>query len=56
MMNDARGSYRSDVCRAAVLAREGGFYTDLDVATRFAWRQRFGLGGKMVKGNKCWGL
>ena len=29
----ARGSYRSDVCRAAVLAREGGFYTDLDVAT-----------------------
>ena len=28
-----RGSYRSDVCRAAVLAREGGFYTDLDVAT-----------------------
>lgn len=26
-----RGSYRSDVCRAAVLAREGGFYTDLDV-------------------------
>mmetsp|Transcript_62790 Transcript_62790/g.140110 ORF Transcript_62790/g.140110 Transcript_62790/m.140110 type:complete len:333 (+) Transcript_62790:67-1065(+) len=29
--SERRGSYRSDVCRAAVLAREGGFYTDLDV-------------------------
>lgn len=25
------GMYRGDMCRAAVLAREGGFYTDLDV-------------------------
>jgi len=26
-----RGSFRGDICRAAVLSREGGFYTDLDV-------------------------
>jgi len=28
---EGRGSFRGDICRAAVLAREGGFYTDLDV-------------------------
>ncbi|CAE8617117.1 unnamed protein product [Polarella glacialis] len=28
---EQRGSYRSDICRAAVLAHEGGFYTDIDV-------------------------
>jgi mannosyltransferase OCH1-like enzyme len=28
---EARGSFRGDICRAAVLTREGGFYTDLDV-------------------------
>lgn len=28
---ERRGMYRGDICRAAVLAREGGFYTDLDV-------------------------
>jgi hypothetical protein len=26
-----RGAYRGDICRAAVLYREGGFYTDVDV-------------------------
>eukprot|EP00408_Alexandrium_pacificum_P019544 CAMPEP_0171192008 /NCGR_PEP_ID=MMETSP0790-20130122/19653_1 /TAXON_ID=2925 /ORGANISM="Alexandrium catenella, Strain OF101" /LENGTH=302 /DNA_ID=CAMNT_0011657163 /DNA_START=40 /DNA_END=948 /DNA_ORIENTATION=+ len=29
--NEPRGSYRGDLCRAAVLFREGGFYIDLDV-------------------------
>jgi len=28
---EPRGSYRGDICRAAVLAKEGGFYLDLDV-------------------------
>jgi len=28
---EGRGSFRGDICRAAVLAREGGFYLDLDV-------------------------
>lgn len=28
---EARGSFRGDICRAAVLSKEGGFYTDLDV-------------------------
>lgn len=28
---ERRGSYRGDICRTAVLAREGGFYQDLDV-------------------------
>lgn len=27
---ELRGSFRGDTCRAAVLSREGGFYTDLD--------------------------
>lgn len=29
--NELTGMYRGDLCRAAVLAKEGGFYTDLDV-------------------------
>mmetsp|Transcript_76766 Transcript_76766/g.159716 ORF Transcript_76766/g.159716 Transcript_76766/m.159716 type:complete len:365 (+) Transcript_76766:163-1257(+) len=29
--NERRGSFRGDICRACVLAREGGFYLDLDV-------------------------
>lgn len=29
--NERRGSFRGDICRSAVLSREGGFYTDLDV-------------------------
>jgi len=29
--NEPRGSFRGDICRAAVLQKEGGFYTDLDV-------------------------
>lgn len=33
--SSCRGSYRSDVCRAAILAKEGGFYTDLDVVAWF---------------------
>jgi len=28
---EIRGSFRGDICRACVLAREGGFYLDLDV-------------------------
>jgi len=32
--HEARGRYRGDLCRAAVLTREGGFYTDLDVQLR----------------------
>lgn len=28
---EVRGSFRGDICRACVLAREGGFYLDLDV-------------------------
>lgn len=29
-----RGSFRGDICRAAVLYREGGFYSDLDLELR----------------------
>lgn len=29
--NEMHGSYRGDICRTAVLLREGGFYMDLDV-------------------------
>jgi len=28
---EPRGSFRGDICRAAVLTKEGGFYLDLDV-------------------------
>jgi|Transcript_105649 hypothetical protein len=31
---EKRGSFRGDICRTAVLAREGGFYTDMDVEWR----------------------
>jgi len=34
LMNEPRGSFRGDICRAAVLYREGGFYVDLDVQMR----------------------
>mmetsp|Transcript_41195 Transcript_41195/g.84729 ORF Transcript_41195/g.84729 Transcript_41195/m.84729 type:complete len:337 (+) Transcript_41195:77-1087(+) len=40
--NEKRGSYRSDVCRAAVLAREGGFYTDLDVEMKWTFEDLAG--------------
>lgn len=30
-IQERKGMYRGDMCRAAVLAKEGGFYTDLDV-------------------------
>ncbi|CAK0866421.1 unnamed protein product, partial [Prorocentrum cordatum] len=32
--NEKHGSYRGDICRAAVIAIEGGFYADLDVQFR----------------------
>jgi len=32
--DEARGSFRGDICRACVLSREGGFYVDLDVELR----------------------
>lgn len=31
---ERRGAYRGDICRAAVIALEGGFYADLDVQFR----------------------
>mmetsp|Transcript_72999 Transcript_72999/g.144684 ORF Transcript_72999/g.144684 Transcript_72999/m.144684 type:complete len:335 (+) Transcript_72999:41-1045(+) len=34
LKNEPRGSFRGDICRAAVLYREGGFYVDLDVQMR----------------------
>lgn len=37
--NELRGSYRGDICRAAVLAREGGFYVDLDVELRVPFHE-----------------
>jgi mannosyltransferase OCH1-like enzyme len=36
---ERRGSYRGDICRAAVLAVEGGFYQDVDVELRVPWQQ-----------------
>lgn len=42
---EQRGSYRSDVCRAAVLVREGGFYTDLDVEMKWKFED---LAGNMT--------
>jgi len=32
--NETKGAYRGDICRAAVIAIEGGFYADLDVQFR----------------------
>lgn len=37
--SETRGSFRGDICRAAVLAREGGFYLDLDVELRVPLEQ-----------------
>jgi hypothetical protein len=34
LKTERRGSFRGDICRAAVLYREGGFYTDLDLELR----------------------
>lgn len=34
LRKEKRGSFRGDICRAAVLYREGGFYTDLDLELR----------------------
>merc|ERR1719247_1409089 len=34
LRKERRGSFRGDICRAAVLYREGGFYTDLDLELR----------------------
>lgn len=34
-----RGSYRGDICRTAILSREGGFYQDLDVELLVPFRQ-----------------
>ena len=33
---EKHGSYRGDICRTAVLAKEGGFYLDLDMLIRTA--------------------
>jgi hypothetical protein len=33
-VNEKYGPYRGDICRAAVMSLEGGFYTDLDVQVR----------------------
>lgn len=32
--HELRGSFRGDICRTSVLAQDGGYYTDLDVAVR----------------------
>jgi hypothetical protein len=37
--SEARGSYRGDICRTAILAREGGFYTDMDVEWKVPMRE-----------------
>jgi len=37
-----RGSYRGDICRAAVLAREGGFYADVDVEMKLSFKELAG--------------
>lgn len=39
LRNERRGSFRGDICRAAVLYREGGFYTDLDLQLRLPLTQ-----------------
>jgi len=41
-LQETRGSYRSDVCRAAILAKEGGFYTDLDVEMKWKFEDLAG--------------
>eukprot|EP00405_Crypthecodinium_cohnii_P038778 CAMPEP_0206537342 /NCGR_PEP_ID=MMETSP0325_2-20121206/7264_1 /ASSEMBLY_ACC=CAM_ASM_000347 /TAXON_ID=2866 /ORGANISM="Crypthecodinium cohnii, Strain Seligo" /LENGTH=466 /DNA_ID=CAMNT_0054034679 /DNA_START=265 /DNA_END=1661 /DNA_ORIENTATION=+ len=33
---EKHGSYRGDICRSCVLAKEGGFYLDLDVQLKFS--------------------
>lgn len=37
--SEEQGNYRGDLCRAAVLAKEGGFYSDLDVEWKFPMRE-----------------
>jgi len=37
--SEKRGSFRGDICRTAVLYREGGFYTDLDLQLRIPLSQ-----------------
>lgn len=37
--NETHGMYRGDICRAAVLANEGGFYTDLDLEMIVPFKQ-----------------
>jgi hypothetical protein len=32
--NESRGSFRGDICRTAILLRDGGFYIDLDMQLR----------------------
>jgi mannosyltransferase OCH1-like enzyme len=36
--SEKRGSFRGDICRAAVLSVEGGFYQDVDVELRVPFR------------------
>lgn len=36
--SERRGSFRGDICRAAVLSVEGGFYQDVDVELRVPYR------------------
>lgn len=45
---ELRGSFRGDICRACVLAREGGFYLDLDVQLRVPLDQLAGANTTFV--------
>lgn len=36
---ETKGAYRGDICRAAVMALEGGFYADLDLQPRVPFTQ-----------------
>jgi hypothetical protein len=36
---ETKGAYRGDICRAAVIALEGGFYADLDLQPRVPFTQ-----------------
>jgi len=38
-VNEKYGAYRGDICRAAVVALEGGFYADLDMQFRVPFSQ-----------------
>jgi len=39
---ERRGSFKGDICRAAVLYREGGFYSDLDLELKIPFTQVIG--------------